>query len=120
MPRDYSNIPAAIRDEQLESLRESLANATTNAASHRKQAEQYQSAADRERHFAERDEERARQWQRQLDFAEGVTFKLEDQVVISDPVTDAFVDAADAERYAQRDEYVNGDQPDDTESGESL
>lgn len=25
--------------------------------------------------------------------------------------TDAFVDAADAERYAQRDEYVNGDRP---------
>ncbi len=30
--------------------------------------------------------------------------------------TEVIVDVADAERYAQRDEYVNGDQLDDTES----
>lgn len=70
MAVDYTNLPAAIRAETLESLRNLAENARSNAAEHRRSAKYHQSLADRENAYADRDEERARQWQAQLDFAE--------------------------------------------------
>ena len=70
MAHDYSDIPAAVREETIDSLRTNYEAAAANAAEHRAKAEHYQRAADQEKHFADRDEERARQWKAQLDFAE--------------------------------------------------
>lgn len=91
MAADYSNIPAAVREETIESLRSSYETATENAAEHRAKAEHYQRAADQEKDFAERDEERARQWKAQLDFAEARMqqepirpFKIDDRVIVND------------------------------------
>lgn len=101
MSRDYTNLPAAIRDETLESLRQQVKAATDNAADHRISAKHHQEIADRETGYAERDEERARQWQAQLDFAEQQAARD------ADPATEAFVDVADAEGDQLRGDYAN-------------
>lgn len=115
--RDYSNIPAAIRDEMIESLRKSYDAAVINAAEHRQNAEDWQAGADRERHYADRDDERARQFKAQLDYFEGTDERYAEAYLDalddarhaengSDAATEAYVEVADAEHYVQRADYV--------------
>lgn len=70
MTSDYSDIMAAVASETVESLRRSYEGALCTADEHRKKAEQHQNAADTESHYADRDDERARQWKIQLGYAE--------------------------------------------------
>lgn len=65
-----AEIAASIRDEQIVALRKLAAEAEQAAAGHRAHAEQAEAIAERERHAAAENDERARLWHEALSYAE--------------------------------------------------